>query len=166
MKSSPTYLWFNKHQINKQHYKVVLDILVREALATGTLHQPHVSTPSSTFGLAPSLGDFWYIGSGLGGGCDFGTGLFVGWIRDEWSGGFVVSAMEDVIKLRDWVATFDTYWHNALESVCHMIIFVFCSSVDSLETIEYSMSVKIYRVSRAATLRRSSCVLIRIVAVV
>ena len=36
------------------------------------------------------------------------------WIRDRRSGGFVISAMEDVVELRDGITTFDTYWHNAL----------------------------------------------------
>ena len=35
--------------------------------------------------------------------------------------GFVVSAMEDVVELRDGIATFDTYWHNAFNDL-HMIV--------------------------------------------
>ena len=27
----------------------------------------------------------------------------------------MVSAVEDVVELRDGIAAFDTYWHNALE---------------------------------------------------
>lgn len=38
-------------------------------------------------------------------------------IRARWSGGFVISAVEDVVELRDGIATFDTYWHSALERV-------------------------------------------------
>ena len=34
-------------------------------------------------------------------------------VRGRRSGGFVVSAMEDVVKLRDRIATFDAYRHNA-----------------------------------------------------
>lgn len=41
----------------------------------------------------------------------------MGWVRDRRSGGFVISAMEDVVELRDGIATFDTYWHNALERI-------------------------------------------------
>lgn len=47
-------------------------------------------------------------------------------IRCRRSGGFVVSAMEDVVELRDGIATFDTYWHNALRVGLHMILFL-CS---------------------------------------
>ena len=36
-------------------------------------------------------------------------------IGDGRSGGFVISAMEYVVELRDGIATFDTYWHNAPE---------------------------------------------------
>lgn len=44
--------------------------------------------------------------------------------RDRRTGGFVVSAMEDVVKLRDGIATFDAYWHNASEKnlSLHMIV--------------------------------------------
>ena len=31
--------------------------------------------------------------------------------------GFMIPAMEDMIELRDGIATFDTYWHIALKSV-------------------------------------------------
>lgn len=37
-------------------------------------------------------------------------------IRDRRSGGFVISAVEDVVELRDGIATLDTYRHTALES--------------------------------------------------
>lgn len=57
-------LWFHKHQINKQHYKVVLDIFVRKALATRALRQPHVSTRSSVRSLELLFRNLWYIGNG------------------------------------------------------------------------------------------------------
>ena len=51
-------------------------------------------------------------------GCNVGVDLLVGRVRDRRSGDFVVPAMEDVVELRDRIATFDTYWHHAL----HMIV--------------------------------------------
>ena len=36
-------------------------------------------------------------------------------VREGRRGGFVVSAMQDVVELRDRIATFDAYWHNASE---------------------------------------------------
>ncbi len=53
-------------------------------------------------------------------------------IRDRRSGGFVISAMEDVVKLRDGIATFDTYWHNALVKVLTCFERKFHKSVESL----------------------------------
>lgn len=109
-----TYLWFYEHQIYKQDHKVVLDVLVRKALATGALCQAYVSTPSNTGLCVPNL---WYPGSGLWGARDVGGGLGVSRIRDRRSGGFVISAVEDVVELRDGIAAFDTYWHNARERI-------------------------------------------------
>lgn len=109
-----TYLWFYEHQIYKQYHKVVLNIFVREALATRALRQAYVSTPSNIGTLGLCVPNFWYPGSELWGTCDVGGGLGVSRMRDRRSGSFVISAMEDVVELRDGIAAFDTYWHNAL----------------------------------------------------
>ncbi len=57
--------------------------------------------------------DFDYTESGLGGARNVGARLLAGRIGDGRSGGFVISAMEDVVELGDGIATFDTDWHNA-----------------------------------------------------
>ena len=100
----------------------MLDIFVRKALAAGTLCQPYVSTPSSICALGLYLRTLWYIRSGLGGAYDIGGGLVVSRVRDGRGGGFVVSAVEDVIELRDGIATFDAYWHNASEKDLYIIV--------------------------------------------
>ena len=53
-------------------------------------------------------------------------------VRDGRSGGSVVSTMEDVVELRDGIATFDAYWHNASGKNLHMILIVanWCKSMD------------------------------------
>ena len=51
-------------------------------------------------------------------------------VREGRSGGFVVSAMEDVVELRDGIATFDAYWHNASEKNLHMIVAKCCKLMD------------------------------------
>ena len=65
---------------------------------------------------------------GFVGDCNVGGGPLVGQIRDRRSGGFVISAMEDVVELRDGIATFDAYWHNARKKILHMIVPVSVSS--------------------------------------
>ena len=51
-------------------------------------------------------------------------------VREGRSGRFVVSAMEDVVELRDGIATFDAYWHNALEKYLHLIVAKWSKSMD------------------------------------
>lgn len=127
--SNLTYLWFHKHQINEQHDKVVLDILIREALATGTLCQSYISTPSSGRSLGLCFRDLWYIGDGLLGAWKIGAGLLVSRLRDRRRGDFVVPTVEDVVELRDGIATFDTYWHNALKRVFTSLFLCSCVPV-------------------------------------
>ena len=124
------HLWLHKHQIYEQYHKVVLDIFVRKALAAGTLCQPDVSTPSSICALGLYLRSLWYIRSGLGAACDVGGGILVSRIRDGRGGRLVVSAVEDVVELRDGIATFDAYWHNASEKNSHMICARWCKWMD------------------------------------
>lgn len=42
----------------------------------------------------------------------------------------MISAMEDVVELRDGIATFDAYWHNARKKILHMIVPVSRKFVD------------------------------------
>lgn len=65
LESKLAYLWFHKYQINEQDHKVVLDILVRKTLATGTLRQPYVSTRSSVCSPDFDFWKLWHIGEGL-----------------------------------------------------------------------------------------------------
>ena len=64
------------------------------------------------------------------GGGNVGGGPLVGQMRDRRNGGFVISAMEDVVELRDGIATFDAYWHYARKRILHMIVPVSRKFVD------------------------------------
>lgn len=108
----------------------MLDVLVRKALATGTLRQSYVATPSSICTRGLPFRNLWYAVRGFVGDCNVGGGPLVGRIRDRRSGGFVISAMEDVVELRDGIATFDAYWHNARKRLLHMIVPVSRKFVD------------------------------------
>ena len=69
-------------------------------------------------------------------------------IRDRRSGGFVVSAVEDVVELTDGIATFNAYWHNASEKNPHMIVAKWCKSMDP----RINAIVKCLQISRGVTL--------------
>ena len=94
----------------------MLDVLVRKALASGTLRQSYVSAPYSVCALRLRFRNLRCIGDGLLGTGKIGVGVLVSGVGDRRSGGFVISTMEDVVELRDGVATLDTYRHSALES--------------------------------------------------
>ena len=93
----------------------MLDVLVREALAPGTLGQPDVPAPSGAGGLGLGVGGFGRRGDGLlrtpGG---VGGGLLVRRRWDGRSGGSVLAAVEHVVELGDGIAAFDAYRHRAV----------------------------------------------------
>ena len=51
-KDETTHLRLNQDEINEQDHKVVLDIFVREPLATRTLRQTHTLAQRAVVGLA------------------------------------------------------------------------------------------------------------------
>ena len=99
LESNVAYLGFDKHQIDKQDDEVVLDILVRKALTTRTLGQAYVSTTSRVRRRGLRFRELCCIVGGPLGTGDVGADFLVGRIGDMRSGGFVISAMEDVVEL-------------------------------------------------------------------
>ena len=61
--------------------------------------------------------------------------------------GFVIPAMQDMIQLRDGIATFDTYWHIALKSShgCTCVLLSLCLYTGNPEVFFSKIAVvKVY----------------------
>ena len=103
------YLRLHKHQIDKQHDKIMLHIFIRKPLTPRTLCQsdiradPGNSSLASIFRRRLLCAHIGFRGAeqvrhgGFGGGC----------------GALVVSAVKDVVKLGDGIAAFNADWHTA-----------------------------------------------------
>ncbi len=50
-KFNSTNLWFNKHQVYKEHHKIMFNVFIRKSSASRALRQPHVPAPSSSSSL-------------------------------------------------------------------------------------------------------------------
>ena len=99
------YLRLHQDQIDKEHNQIMLNIFVGESLASGTLRQAHISTPTSGGSRGEML---WRILPCYG--RDWGCLLSFGILGRRALVRFV-AAVEDVVELGDWIAAFDADGH-------------------------------------------------------
>ena len=102
------YLRFHKHQIDKQHHKIMLHIFIRKPLTPRTLCQSDIRTDPSNPSPAFIFRRLLRAHVGLRGAEQVRHGRF-----GSGCGALVISAVEDVVKLGDWIAAFNANWHAA-----------------------------------------------------
>ena len=102
------YLRLHKHQIDKQHHKIMLHIFIRKPLTPRTLCQSDIRTDPSNPSPAFIFRRLLRAHVGLRGAEQVRHGRF-----GSGCGALVISAVEDVVKLGDWIAAFNADWHAA-----------------------------------------------------
>lgn len=95
-----TDLWLHKHQIDKQHNKIMLNVFVRKPLASRALRQPYIPSSSSPCRLDLRSTGRAYLDA-----------IFSGLGRRVVGGAPIVAAMKNMVELRNWVTTFDADGH-------------------------------------------------------